>query len=98
MFAKTRQTAFELARQVATDFPPSLQGLSGRKALDIFQRTAVQLRQRAQVIQKAEGMGVFRRIVFARALQKEFVLLGYQGALVRQLMSEALAALTFGSR
>ena len=98
MFAKTRQSAVLLARQVATDFPPSLQGLSGRKALDMFQRSAASLRQRAQAIQKVESMGMVRRIVFARSLQKEFVALGYQGALVRQLMSEALAALTFGGR
>ena len=98
MFAKTRRTAMELAKQVAIDFPPSLQGLSGRKAADMFQRTTSQLRQRVLAIQKEESMGLFRRIIFARSLQKEFVTIGYQGALVRQLMSEALTALTFGNR
>ena len=97
MFAKTRRTAIELARQVANDFPPTLQGLSGRKAVEMFQRTAGQLRQRAQAIQKAENMGLIRRIVFARTLQKEFVSIGYDGALVKRLMSEALTALTVGN-
>jgi len=98
MFAKTRRTAIELARQVAIDFPPTLQGLSGRKAVDMFQRTAGQLRQRAEAIQKVENMGLIRRIVFARTLQQEFVSIGYDGALVKRLMSEALTALAFSNR
>jgi len=98
MFNKTRQVATDLAIQVATDFPPSLQGLSGRKAVDMFQRTLIQLRLRAQAIQKEERMGLIRRIIFARALQKEFVSLGYKGPLVRHLMSEALTALAVGNR
>ncbi|MCX7175587.1 MAG: hypothetical protein NT159_17000 [Proteobacteria bacterium] len=97
MFAKTRQTATDLARQVATDFPPTLQGLSGRKALDMFQRTASQLRLRAQEIQNVEKMGLIRRIVFARTLQKELVSVGYEGALVKRLMSEALTAIAVGN-
>ncbi len=98
MFAKTRQAAITLAQQVATDFPPSLQGLSGRKAVDMFQRASAQLRQRAQALQKEERMGLVRRIVFAHTLQKEFVRVGYQGALIRNLMSEMLMALTLGNR
>lgn len=98
MFAKTRQAAKELAQQVTTDFPPSLQELSGRKAIDMFQRASAQLRQRAQALQKEERMGLVRRIVFARSLQKELVRLGYHGTLIRNLMSETLMALTLGNR
>ncbi len=98
MFAKTRQAAKALAQQVTTDFPPSLQELSGRKAVDLFQRASAQLRQRAQALQKEERMGLVRRIVFARALQKELVSRGYHGTLVRSLMSETLMALTLGNR
>lgn len=98
MFAKTRQAAKDLAQQVTTDFPPSLQELSGRKAVDMFHRASGELRRRAQALQKEERMGLLRRIVFARAFQKELVRLGYHGVLVRNLMSETLMALTLGSR
>jgi len=98
MFAKTRKTAADLATQVATDFPPSLQNLTGRKALEMYQRTATKLRRDVLANQKSERLGLIRRIVFARTLQRELVSLGYHGAIVKQLISEVLTALTFGDR
>lgn len=98
MFSVTRQLALSLAGEIATWFPPSLQQLSGRKAIEMFKRTADQLQLKVKAIQEEHRMGLVRRIVFARTLQKELGRLGYQGALVRQLMTHALTALTFARR
>lgn len=95
MFRATRQLAISLAGDIAAGFPPSLQQLSGRKALEMFKRTTDQLQVKVKTVQQEQRMGLIRRVVFARTLQNELTRLGYEGALVRQIMSQVLTALTF---
>lgn len=95
MFEVTRQTAMSLASDVATKFPPSLQQLSGRKAVEMFKATAEHLELKARTLQQEQQMGLIRRVIFARTLQKELSRLGYEGALVKKFMTHALTALTF---
>ena len=96
MFNATKQKAREIALQVSAELPASLQNKKSRKGVDLSARAQLQFRKRIAAYQEAERMWFVRRIVFSKALQRELLQLGYEGDIVRDLMSEALSALSFG--
>jgi hypothetical protein len=95
MFNLARETAARLALQFSTDFPVSLQEMTGRKTQDIYARALGALKHRAAEIQLEHKFGIVSRIVLARTFQTELRSGKYHGAILKQATSELASALTF---
>lgn len=98
MFEKARNAAADLASCFATDFPSSLQDMTGRKAQDMYQRALGGLKNRAGELQRESRFGIIARIILARRFQAALRTGGYSGAILRQATSELASALTFAGK
>jgi hypothetical protein len=95
MFDKPRTFARELANQFESDFPPTLQTLSGRKTIDMYSKALGRLKTRAGEVQRIERYGIVARIVLARSFQSAMQEKSYHADVLRQSTSELASALTF---
>ena len=95
MFKQARNGAMQLARQFASDYPASLQALSGRKSLDMYQKALINLKNQAQTLQRENRFGIFSRIVLAKSFQSTLAGLSYSSNIQRQATSELASAVTF---
>lgn len=98
MFKLARHGAMQLAQQFAADYPVSLQALSGRKSLDMYQKALVNLKDQAQIMQRQNRFGIISRVVLARSFQSTLASLSYSGNIQRQATSELASAITFALR
>lgn len=89
------EKAREFVRHFSESFPSSLESSTSRKAQEIGRRAFLELLEKAVAFQKAQRMGIFRKVLFARAFQQEMRILGYTPAFVRQVTSEVLSKIAF---
>jgi hypothetical protein len=94
-FNSTKDSARELAQGFIKDFPSSMEAMTGRKAQEMKLRAVQSLARAVTEFQQQRRIGIFSRIIFARAFQAELKGAGYSSILVRQLMADVLSHLSF---
>ena len=90
--------AQEFAGRFADSFPSSLESSTSRKARDMAGRALGELIAQVVTFQRSRRMGIFKKIVFARAFQEEMRKLGYSPAFIRQVTSDVLSKLAFAMK
>lgn len=90
-------TARRLVGELRAGFPPELEAAVGnrgralrRKGVESLLRGVADYRQRAKP-------GVFGRLAFSRAFQRQLAAEGYSAEFIRQLTTAVVAELTSGS-
>jgi hypothetical protein len=94
-FLRAKQAAASLATSLIEIFPATLEPMTGRKTLDLRDKALRQLFEQIAVMQRAEKLGLFERIVFARDFQNRLKAAGYSPLFVRQTMAEVLSKISF---
>ena len=97
------KAATGVANEFVLNFPPALLAAASGSAGEsekVRQRQEVALRKLVGDVeryQKTARLGVFKKVLFARAFQRQLKGLGFPGHFIRTVTSRALAAIAFAS-
>jgi hypothetical protein len=94
-FLRAKQAAESLATSLIEIFPATLEPMTGRKTQDLRAKALQRLFEQITVMQRAEKLGLFERIVFARDFQNRLKAAGYSPVFIRQTMTEVLSKISF---
>lgn len=89
-----------VANQFAIDFPPSRLASASSKHGSIDSQAGkaiLNAEKESGRYQRASRLGVIKKVIFARAFQRQMKSLGYTGASIRTVTAKVLAAMSCAS-
>ena len=97
MFTNTKQQATDFAKQFEIELPVRRIESDIKRDAASTEALKKKVRQRVSAFQKTARLGIVRRIIFSRILQRELRALGYDAEILRLIMVEVMVALSFKS-
>lgn len=90
----TVATAQRLVDVLSTQYSPAQHLVAGKRAATLRQRGVDALLRETAAVREEFRPGLVRRLLLARALQRQLLDAGYDGSFVRSLMAAVMVELT----